>query len=149
MRIYGDIKIAEQDIVCYKMFNVEDIWTDDKPMTLLNEKAIMCPIKNHIWHVGEENEVLHKEGVTYYKVDGIAKDFNDGWFIARKDKMVPIYHMETYPYFYEHKALAVCECVIPAGSEYVEGTAFDGYAWRETFMSNKLTINKIIKTNYA
>ena len=145
MTIYDDIKIAEKDIICYRIFEVEDIFAKKTPLTYPKSDSIICQIKNHIWYVGEENKVFHDKDINYYKVNGIVKEFNDGWFYTIEDKNFAKYNLSKVNYFFEHKTLVVCKCIIPRGSKYVKGIEWYDFAQIETYASDKLTIIEILK----
>ena len=145
MRTYDDIKITEKDIFCYDLFNVQDIFAEKTPLVLPYEDSIMCPIKNHIWYIGEENEVLQEEEVRYYKINGIGKELNDGWFLTWGDKDYAKFRLSKVDYFFEHKSVVLCKCVIPAGSKYVKGYIWDCYSNQDAYASNKLYIYEILR----
>ena len=145
MRTYDDIKITEKDIFCYDLFNVQDIFAEKTPLVLPYEDSIMCPIKNHIWYIGEENEVLQEEEVRYYKINGIEKELNDGWFLTWGDKDYAKFRLSKVDYFFEHKSVVLCKCVIPAGSKYVKGYIWDCYSNQDAYASNKLYIYEILR----
>ena len=145
MRTYDDIKIAEKDIFCYDLFNVENVFKEKTPLICPYEDSIMCPIKSHIWYIGEENEVLQKEEVRYYKINGIEKELNDGWFLTWEDKDYAKFRLSKVDYFFEHKSVVLCKCVIPAGSKYVKGYIWDGYSPKDMYASNKLYIYEILR----
>ena len=146
---YDDIKIAEKDIFCYELFNVQDIFAEKTPLVLPYEKHIMCPIKNHIWYIGEENEVLQEESRTpygrYYHVNGIRKEYDDGWFLTWGDKNYAKFRLSKVDYFFEHKTVVLCKCVIPAGSKYVKGYFWDCYSTQDAYASNKLYVYEILR----
>lgn len=127
LRTTENIKIAQEDIKCYKVVlrsNHKDKWrglfkynnkTFDFNKVLINKERKCVRIEN--WCSGDVNFAVEKGYFHSFKL------LIDADRLYRNTKLCPYDYLETKQ-MARHYRIELVECIIPKGSEYFENSGY-------------------------